>query len=264
MKPARIIVLVIALAAGAIAALLAGRSDPPPPAPAPVAQLETVDVLIANANIAIGSTVSAQDLRWQTWPAAAAGSNFIRRSDRPDAINQLAGSITRATFFSGEPIREARLIRAKGSGYMAAILPGGMRAVSIEISPETGVGGFILPNDHVDVILSRRDREAEKAAGVEIHTSETVLSNLRVLAIDQTVEEKGGQRVVVGKTATLELSPRQVEALALARQMGSLSLALRSLVDFEGTSEAPSDEKSGRRNGINMVRFGVTTMTTPK
>src|SRR5687768_12202551 len=132
MKPARIIVLVIALAAGAIAALLAGRSDPPPPAPAPVAQLETVDVLIANANIALGSTVSAQDLRWQTWPAAAAGPNFIRRSDRPDAINQLAGSITRATFFSGEPIREARLIRAKGSGYMAAILPGGMRAVSIE------------------------------------------------------------------------------------------------------------------------------------
>src|SRR5712691_10256166 len=265
MKPARIIVLVIALVAGAIAAFLANRPEQAPPPAPPVAQLETVDVLIANADIGLGSTVTAQDLRWQTWPAAAASANFIRKSDRPDAINQLAGSITRATFFAGEPIREAKLIRAKGSGYMAAILPGGMRAVSTEISPETGVGGFILPNDHVDVILSRRDKEAEKAAGVEIHTSEIILSNVRVLAIDQTVEEKSGQRVVVGKTATLELTARQVETLALARQMGTLSLALRSLVDFEGkgTPEPATDEK-GRRGGINMVRFGVTTMTTPK
>jgi pilus assembly protein CpaB len=266
MKPARIIVLVIALVAGAIAAFLANRPEQaPPPAPPPVAQLETVDVLIANADIGLGSTVTAQDLRWQTWPAAAAGASFIRKSDRPDAIEQLAGSITRASFSAGEPIREAKLIRAKGSGYMAAILPGGMRAVSTEISPETGVGGFVLPNDHVDVILTRRDKEAEKAAGVEVHSSEIILSNIRVLAIDQTVEEKAGQRVVVGKIATLELTPRQVETLALSRQMGTLSLALRSLVDFEGkgTPEPATDEK-GRRGGINMVRYGVTTMTTPK
>jgi pilus assembly protein CpaB len=260
MKPARIIVLVIALAAGAIAAFLAGRSDEQP-TPAPVAALETVDVLVASTDIGIGTTVSAGDLRWQTWPAAAAGPQFVRKNDRPDAVNQLAGSIARATFFAGEPIREAKLIRAKGSGYMAAILPGGMRAISTEISPETGVGGFILPNDHVDVILSRRDKEAEKASGVEVHSSETVLSNVRVLAIDQTVEEKGGQRVVVGKTATLELSPHQVETLALSRQMGTLSLALRSLVDFESDGTPDADEK---RRSINMVRFGVRIMTTPK
>jgi pilus assembly protein CpaB len=265
MKPARIIVLVIALAAGGIAALLAGRSDKtPPPAPAPVAQLETVDVLIANADIGLGSTVSAQDLRWQTWPAAAAGPAFIRKSERPDAINQLAGAITRAPFASGEPIREAKLIRGKGSGYMAAILPTGMRAVSTEISPETGVGGFILPNDHVDVILSRRDKEAEKAAGVEVHTSETILSNVRVLAIDQTIEEKGGQRVVVGKTATLELTPRQVETLGMSRQMGTLSLALRSLTDFEGGGKPEPVTEGGGRRGVNVVRFGVGTTVTPK
>ena len=114
---------------------------------------------------------------------------------------------------------------------MAAILPSGMRAVSTDVTPETGAAGFILPNDHVDVILSRRDREAEKAAGVEVHTSETILSNVRVLAIDQTVEEKGGQRVVVGKTATLELTQRQAETLVMSRTDGQLSLALRSLVD---------------------------------
>jgi pilus assembly protein CpaB len=263
MKPARIIVLFIAIAAGGIAAFLAGRSEPPAPTPAaPVAQIETVDVLIAGVDISLGSTISAQDMRWQTWPAAAAGPAFIRKSDRPDAINQLAGSITRVAFFAGEPIRESKLIKGKSSGYMAAVLPSGMRAVSTEISPETGAGGFILPNDHVDVILSRRDKEAEKAAGVEIHTSETILSNVRVLAIDQTVEEKSGQRVVVGKTATLELSPHQVETLARARQMGTLSLALRSLVDSD--QKAEPEKSDNRRGGINMVRFGVTTMTTPK
>ena len=138
-------------------------------------------------------------------------------------------------------MREAKLIKADGSGFMAAILPSGMRAISTEISPETGAGGFILPNDRVDVILSRRDREAEKQAGVDVHTSETILSNVRVLAIDQTVEEKNGQRVVVGKTATLELTPRQAETLALSRQLGTLSLALRSLADANAPSAAEDE-----------------------
>jgi pilus assembly protein CpaB len=264
MKPARIIVLVVALAAGGIAALLAGRSDPPPEQKPPVAQIDTVDVLVAANDIGLGHSVTATDLRWQIWPATAADANFIRKSDRPDAIDVLSGTIARGPFSAGEPIRESKLIRANGSGYMAAILPEGMRAVSTQISPETGAGGFILPNDHVDVILSRRDREAEKAAGVEVHTSETILSNVRVLAIDQTVEEKGGQRVVVGKTATLELSARQVETLARAQLMGTLSLALRSLVDQGKPTPKARDDEGGRRNGINMVRFGITTMTTPK
>jgi pilus assembly protein CpaB len=245
MKPARLIVLFVAIGAGGIAALLAGRSDPtPPPPPEPVAPLETAEVLVANTEINMGYTVSAQDLRWQTWPAAAAGS-FIRKNERPDAINQLTGSIARAPVSDGEPIREAKLIKANGSGYMAAILPTGMRAVSTDISPETGAGGFILPNDHVDVILTRRDKDAEQAnGGSEVHVSETIVTNARVLAIDQTVEEKNGQRVVVGKTATLELSPRMSERLALAHQLGTLSLALRSLVD-SGTKKTVEDKGPG-------------------
>jgi pilus assembly protein CpaB len=263
MKPARIIVLVIAVVAGGIAALLAGRSDQPSE-PAPIAQLETTEVLVAANDIALGSAVSATDLRWQTWPTAAAGSSYVRKGEQPDAINQIAGSIARAPFSAGEPIREAKLIKGTGGGYMAAILPSGMRAISVEISPETGAGGFILPTDHVDVILSRRDRAAEKSAGVEVHTSEIILSNVKVLAVDQTVEEKNGQRVVVGKTATLELTPRQSETLALARQVGTLTLALRSLVDFNSKDTLPVDDDGGRRNGVNVVRFGITSMSTTK
>jgi pilus assembly protein CpaB len=263
MKTARIIVLGIALAAGGVAAVLVSGSDKAPAPEPKVAQLDTTDVLVAGTEIGMGRALLAQELQWQAWPTAAAGAHFIRKTDRPDAVAQLAGSITRAPFSQGEPIRENKLIKGKGSGFMAAILPSGMRAVSTEISPETGAGGFILPNDRVDVILSRRDREQEKATGVDAHTSETVLGNVRVLAIDQAVEEKNGQRVVVGKTATLELTPRQAETLALSRQQGTLSLALRSLVDSETTAADTPEDKSSRR-GINTVRFGVTSTTITK
>jgi len=265
MKTARLVVLGVAVAAGGVAALLAGRSDPPPAPPPPVAQIDTVDILVARADIGMGQVLKAEDVQWQMWPTAAASPNFIRRTERPDAVQQVSGAIARTPVVTGEPIREAKLIKAGGSGFMAAILPSGMRAISTEISPETGAGGFILPNDHVDVILSRRDREAEKQAGVDVHTSETILSNVRVLAIDQTVEEKNGQRVVVGKTATLELSPRQAETLALSRQLGTLTLALRSLVDANAQTAPEGDEgRPNNRRGIGMVRFGVTTTSTPK
>jgi pilus assembly protein CpaB len=266
MKAARILVLVVALGAGGLAAFLASRTEQAaPPAPAPLATMDTVDILVASADIGIGQLLQAGDVKWQPWPTTAAGPNFIRRTDKPEAVKELVGSIVRTPFVIGEPIREAKLIKGNGSGFMAAILPAGMRAISTEISPETGAGGFILPNDHVDVILSRRDREAEKASGTEVHTSEIILTNVRVLAIDQTIQEKDGQRVVVGKTATLELSPRQSETLALSRQLGTLTLALRSIADTNGPSADTSDGPgNNRRGGINVVRFGLSTTTTPK
>ena len=265
MKAARLVVLGVAIAAGGLAALLASGSDEKPPAPAPqvVVPLETVDILIAKSDINMGQGVSAQDIAWQAWPTAAASPNFIRKSEKPNAIEELTGSIARTPFVAGEPMREAKLVKAKGSGFMAAILPSGMRAISTEISPETGAGGFILPNDRVDVILSRRDRDAEKATGAESFVSETVLANVRVLAIDQTVEEKNGQKVVVGKTATLELSPGQSEKLALSRQRGTLSLALRSLVDSTTSGEAPVETKA-KDGAISINRFGVNSTTTVK
>ena len=269
MKAARLVVLVVAVAAGGMAALLAGRGGdeaPPPVEQKPAAQIDTVEVLVAKNDIQLGQSVGQQDMQWQIWPVAAASPAFMRRSDKPDAIEQLAGAIARAPFVAGEPIREAKLIKANGSGYMAAVLDKGMRAISTEISPETGAGGFILPNDRVDVILSRRDREAEKAGGTETQVSETILSNIRILAIDQTLGEKDGQKVVIGKTATLELTPRQAETLALSRQLGTLSLALRSLADAGDTGLPVTEEErnAGRKVGINTVRFGVSTVTTPK
>jgi pilus assembly protein CpaB len=261
MKAARILVLGIALAAGGAAAYLVSGDDGPkpeaPPAPA-VQQLPTVDVLIAKSDIGMGTAVTAQDLTWQAWPEATTGDSYVTRKSHPNATEELAGAITRAPFTAGEPIREGKLIRANGAaGYLAAILPSGMRAVSTEISPETGAGGFILPNDRVDVILSRRSNSDTRTSANAPAPSETILTNVKVLAIDQTVEEKGGQRVVVGKTVTLELSPRQAESLVQSRQQGTLSLALRSLLDASKTEEVRNNDDRGRGE-INTVKFGIT------
>jgi len=264
MNIARIVVLTIALCAGGVAAYLASGWDNSKPAPAaPSAELQTVEVLVAKADIGLGQTVNPENLQWQSWPAGAASNNFIRRNERPDATTQIAGSLARSPFIAGEPMREAKLVKANGSGFMAAILPAGMRAVSTEISAETGAGGFILPNDRVDVILSRREKDAARPSASEVIVSEVILPNVRVLAIDQAPKEKDGQNTVLGKTVTLELKPEQAEALARARQSGTLSLALRSIADINVAESKPEQDPSSKRgNSVSVVRYGIPSSTT--
>ena len=264
MKTAQIAVLSIALGAGGIAAWLARGTDDKPQAPAqPVAQLQTVEVLVAKNEIGLGQTVKPGDLQWQTWPASTASGSLIKRTDRPEATKEVTGSIARYPFIAGEPIREPKLVKADGSGFMAAILPSGMRAVSTEITPETAAGGFILPNDRVDVVLTRREKNPEKG-GADIISSEVVLSNVRVLAIDQAPKEQEGKNAVVGRTTTLELKPEQVETLQRSRQMGTLSLALRSIADVNMVEQTDEEgrQRSRRGESINVVRYGVVSPTT--
>ena len=261
MKAARLVVLGVAVAAGGIAAYLAaGSKAPPPPPPTPVVQIPMVDVLVAKTDLSRGQVIDTQDIGWQTWPADAANSNFVKKSDRPDAMKDFVGGIVRVALVSGDPLRDPDVVMAKGSGFMAAVLPQGMRAVAVDISPESGAGGFILPDDRVDVLLTRHDKAAEKATGVEKFTSDTILSNVRVLAVDQNVEEKNGAKTVIGKTATLELTEQQAETLSLSKQMGTISLTLRSLLDASsGPAEGGDNTKEGP---INTVRFGVSTLGT--
>jgi pilus assembly protein CpaB len=261
MNRARIVVLTIAVGAGGVAAYLASGSDDKPAPAAPAAQLQTVDVLVAKADIGLGQTVTPADMVWQTWPTASASNTFIRRNERPDATTQIAGSIARSPFIAGEPIRELKLVKGNGSGFMAAILPTGMRAISTEISPETGAGGFILPNDRVDVILTKREKNPAVAGSADSVNSEIILSNIRVLAIDQAPKEKDGQNNVVGKTVTLELKPEQAETLARARQSGTLQLALRSIADINMAEN--TDDQVSRKRGetINVVRYGIPSPT---
>src|SRR3954454_483731 len=166
MKRARLAVLGVAILAGGGAALIMSGGDPPPPVvvagPAPT--IETTDVLVAAADLPMGLNLKAPDLRWQPWPSGLVPSGVVRRSEAPKALEETVGSIARTAFLSGEPIRRERLIKTDGTGFMSAILPAGMRAVAITIDTRgsSSAGGFILPNDRVDVLQISRDEESSK------------------------------------------------------------------------------------------------------
>ena len=205
MKAARLVVLGVAVAAGGIAAFLAASNKEPAPAPPPPqAALETVEVLVAKSDLTRGQVVAAADIGWQTWPAAAANSSFIKKSEQPNAMDQFVGAMVRVGMVAGDPIRGPYVVMAKGSGFMAAVLPEGMRAAAVDIAPDTSAGGFILPDDRVDVLLTRRDKDAEKQTGVEKYVSDTILRNIRVLAIDQTIDDKNSNKTLLGKTRSGE------------------------------------------------------------
>lgn len=262
MKAARLVVLGVAIAAGGIAAFMASGSRKPAPEPpaAPVVQLETVDVLVAKHDLDRGQVLHDSDIGWQTWPKAAANENFITKSARPDAIAQFKGGIVRVPLAAGQPVYDPMVVLAKGSGFVAAILPKGMRAVAVTISPESGAGGFILPEDHIDILLTRHDKATEKATATESIVSDTILRNVRVLAVDQTIEDKNGQKAVLGKTATLEVTPQQAEMLETAHQMGTLSLSLRSLADSQLAQ--PEGAEARNSGAMHTVRFGVNGLAT--
>ena len=257
MKPARLIVLVTALGAASVAALIMINSN----APAPVVvekqavPSRSVDVLVAATDLPIGQILKAGDLRWQPWPMDLAPGGATTRDNAPNAGKELEGSLVRHSFLAGEPMRREKLVRADGSGFMSAILPSGMRALAISIDTRgaSSAGGFILPNDRVDVLRIYRDDEASKSGGGDVQIADTILANVRVLAIGQNVQEKQGERVVTGETATLELTPAQAELLALAQRTGQLTLALRSLADAKQV--AVREERSDA--GLTVIRAGV-------
>lgn len=255
MKRARVIVLAIALTAALGAAWIAKKIVGRP------REVETVEktvgateVLVASTNINLGDSVRAQDLKWQQWPIEGVTPGLITRDADPEAPTKLSGAVARAPFIAGEPIKEQKLIKISEGGVMAAILPSGMRAVSTPIREETAAGGFILPNDRVDVILSHKIKVGSKDEPV----SEAVLRNVRVLAIGQEIENKDGNKVATGKTATLELAPRQAETLTLAQSMGEISLSLRSLADTApGQSETAAKIGDPYGNTVKFLKYGV-------
>ncbi len=258
MKVARLAVIGVAVAAAGgafyLASSIAGR-EPEVREVQAAPQIELAQVLVAAEDIAIGTSLKEDSVRWQDWPEDSVASGFITKSRNPDGLGEDAPAIARAQFLAGEPIRESKLVRSE-HGYMSAILPAGKRAIAISISTETGAGGFVLPNDHVDVIMTRTNEE-EGGTG---YITETILENVRVLAIDQAIEEKDGEAVVVGETATLQLTPEQAKIITVAQQMADrLALSLRSLADARDAQTKGAEYLlSGARGKgrIRMIKFG--------
>jgi len=257
MKIARMAIFGVAIIAAGGAALMA-TSLVRQPAAVKSVKVEPAnqfsEVLVARKDILLGTKLNAALVRWQKWPEEVVSDGYIVNSGNVSMEESVGGSIARSTFFEGEPIRNSKLIKSD-SGFMSAILPSGQRAIATSISTDTSAGGFILPNDRVDVIMTRR----EQAEAGEKFITETILQNIRVLAIDQTIEEKDGESVVVGSTATLQLDPLQTEILTVAQQMADrLTLSLRSLEDtVDQVTKNAEHLISGNRNGsVRMIRFG--------
>ncbi len=264
MKPARLIVAGIAGVAGLLALMLSGRQPAEVNVTVPTStpeQTKFTEVLVAKQDLAMGTALGENEIAWVKWPIDLAASTMIQRSARPNALEEFKGAITRASFFTNEPIREEKVIKGTGSGFLSAILPSGKRAIAISIDSRgaTSAGGFILPNDFVDVITTRRDLDASLRAGTDIYQSVTILTNIRVLAIGQNIQEKNGERVVIGETATLELEPGQAEQITLHQRSGSLALALRSMADAHKPDEP---RPKGASSSVTIVRFGVAQEVT--
>lgn len=259
MKPARILLIVVAIVAGGLAAFLATRGDAPQPvqreeAQAPEVQLEERSkVLVASRAIGLGQRLTAADMSWQDWPEGAVRSEYITETAVPDALTQVTGSVARFEFFPGEPIREVKLVRSE-QGYLSAVINEGMRAVSVSVNPDSASGGYIVPNDRVDLVLTRADADY----------SETILSNVRVLAIGNRLGEIGttgggadpespsSQVFETTEIATLEVTSGQAETVLQAGSSGRLALVLRSVIDF---AEAPGTEQ-GTSQTVKLIRYG--------
>jgi pilus assembly protein CpaB len=265
MPVSRLIVLGVAVAAAGGAGIVAKKLAVSPQHVAVAPHRPAIDlkqVLVLTSDVPIGGTLSDQ-MRWQSWPADGLNQGFITRDREPDALSKLKGSLVRAPMYKGEPVRLSKLV-GQGKNLMASILPKGMRAVATQISAETSAGGFILPNDRVDVIMTRRASKTsatKDAGGVTGYITETILHNIRVLAIDQTIQEdEQGKKTKVGTTATLELTPEQAEIITVAQQMADkLTLALRSVKDDQQKATSEADylvSGRGRRGTIRMVKAG--------
>lgn len=259
MKRAQIIGIAIAGVCGIGAFFLAKNIVTKPREVKVETQANTTEVLVARANIGLGQITAESSFRWQSWPQDAVPPGAVTRAagSAGSGMKAFVGSIARTPILTGEPITKAKLVNAKDGGVLAAILPEGKRAVSVMIRDEhLAAGKLILPNDRVDVILIRKQRGRN---GQEESSSETLFRDVRVLAIGQRIEVKEGQKNADGNTATLELTPEEAEDLVLARAKGEITLALRSIADFNkkepDAGARVRDAKAS--NTVKVLRYGV-------
>jgi pilus assembly protein CpaB len=269
MSPRRIIFIAVALLVSGLtmwmgrsyleaqrrAALEAQRQQP--------AQQPTTMVLVAKGNLAAGQFVRPENLRWQPWPADGIAPSYVVQGQRQ--LEDFVGAVVRGAMGDGEPITETRVVRPRDRGFLAAVLEPGYRAVTVNVTPSSGISGFVFPGDHVDLILTmvlksgdtaQSSKECsskynggsyttsctEKSAQPERsnHVAETVLKDVRVLALDQRADDQN-KDIVVAKTATLEVTPKQAEVIAVTGDLGKMTLSLRSLARDETEAVADSN-----------------------
>lgn len=243
MNVTRIAILGVALIAGAAAFfLMLGQNNSISPVQIvePVKE-ETVRVLVSARDIQRGERLALEDTNWITWPKKAVQPTFIT-DENTQAREELESAVARSLIVTGEPIVNAKVVRAGSSGLMAAIISPGMRAVTLRVTPETASGGFILPGDKVDILLT----------GGRSGAARKMFEDVRVLAVDTLFSENTESAHVGGSNVTLELAPNDAQAFISARESGTLSLVLRSI--FKPEVELEASEK--RSSSVSVIRYG--------
>ena len=282
MGAARIVILAVAAIAAIGLALVvrnmaaSGRRPAPIQIAQAVPQIQTVKVLVASHDLAVCARIAPGDVTWQTFPTGGLNPIWIvdhpapalvphigpsvARADTPPStgVSDVTGAVVRIPFLAGEPIVPAKIVKGGQGGYLSVTLQPGMRAVAISVNPQTGVGGFILPGDRVDILLTRKEGASGVGGGggggSAAPTVETVLRNVQILAIDQQVQAPKNARSMVGGSATLEVPAEDVEILLGAEGRGELALALRSYADLAGSTERGG--RAGKGDVVTFIRGG--------
>lgn len=277
MNKTRLLILGLAVGSAAVAGVMAkgmlGKKTTKE-----VVEVNTVpmvQVLVAQKDLMMGERLVDSTIYWRDWPKSNTSDSMITKDAMPDALEKYKTARARLPIFNGEPIVERKLVLPNQSGFMSSILPKGMRAISVSISERSAVSGFILPNDRVDVILTQKVDNPDGKSGKVVRSS-TVLTNVKVLAINQTFRQEAGEdkvTVTEGKTAVLELDLQQSEVITMVESAGELSLALRSIAE-NGDAGLQNDKpvladgyvnKQKSKSGDRVfVRYGIETVTTSR
>jgi pilus assembly protein CpaB len=224
----------------------------PPTAPAK-------SILVTRGMISRGQILKPADLGWQPWPEGGVDHSYIQSASK--SIESFAGWVAREPFGPGEPITEAKIVAPGSRGFLAAALRPGMRAVSVPVTTTSGISGFVFPGDQVDILVSEA-LSTPGGNGSPRKGAETVLHNVRVIAVDQKLDGKAGE-AIVAHNVTLEVTPKQAEEIAVATELGKLSLSLRSLAPSQ-TEEADADSLSGSGPGTFTLDSDVSQLLAPK
>lgn len=292
MSAVRLFILVIAaIAAIALAFVVRGAFAPKKPETAPASaaataapvSTPTVKVLVAQHDLPVGTRLTAADMTWQDWPAPNINAAFITDGAAPQvqptgaaaaakkaadaagnlfggaAAESMVGSVVREPLLQGEPIIARKIVKAGEGNFMSVVLSPGMRAMAVPVSVDSAAGGFIMPGDRIDVLLSRDN-------GDKGMTTQTVLRNLRVLAIDQASDPAKDSKTIVGAVATLEVAAGDTELLAAAqadaKKGGSLVLALRAYTDATAPAGSGGSGPSGPGRVVRVYRAGQSSEVT--
>jgi pilus assembly protein CpaB len=276
MSKMRIVMFALAAGSAAMAAVLAkGMIGQKPEVTTEVVdKVKKVDVLVAAKDVAIGERMGAGAIVWKPWPEESVMPVMITREEQPEAEQTLAEFRAIVPMFEGETISEKKMVDPKNGSFMSAIVPKGMRAVSIRVSDRGTAGGFVMPNDRVDVIATKKVESP--GGGGKIFKSETVMTNVKVLAINQTFRPaKEDEEVAIkGESATLEMTPDQAEVLMRVQEEGEgdLSLVLRSIAESDGKADEVGPQLTEKyRDGAGakkrssdtlFIRYGIETYAT--